>query len=73
MNAVPDGCPVDLLQRVRGEFAEMRGLRLTPIQAARLLGLDEALSEKVMLALVHVDFLCHTSNGAFTRRIDVVR
>jgi hypothetical protein len=73
MNTFTDEFPVDLLQRVRGEFAEMPGLRLTPIQAARLLGLEEALGEKVMQALVRVDFLCHTSNGVFARRSDVVR
>lgn len=73
MNAVTDEFPVDLLQRVRGEFSEMPGLRLTSIQAARLLGLDEALSEKMMQALVHDDFLCHTSRGTFARRGEIMR
>ena len=73
MNAFTGELPYDLLQRVRGEFAEMPGLHLTPLQAARLLGLDEAVSEKVMQALVRVGFLCHTPGGAFTRRGEVMR
>ena len=38
MNAFTDDIPIALLQRVRGEFTEMPGLYLTPVQAARLLG-----------------------------------
>ena len=35
-----------ILERVRGEFNEMPGLRLTPEQAARLWDLDRAPAEK---------------------------
>ena len=73
MNAFTNDIPIALLQRVRGEFDEMPGLQLTPLQAARLLGLDQALGDKVMRALVRADFLCHASNGAFARRDQVVR
>lgn len=73
MPAVTDDIPMALLQRVRGEFTEMPGLYLTPVQAARFLGLDSALSEKLMQALVRADFLYHASNGAFARRDQVVR
>lgn len=73
MQAITNELPADLLRRVRGEFAEMPGLRLTPVQAARLMGLEAALAEQIMQALVRVDFLCHASNGVFVRRSDVVR
>ena len=56
MLAVTDDIPIALLQRVRGEFTEMPGLYLTPVQPARLLGLDAALSENLQ-ALVRADFL----------------
>ena len=38
--------------RVRAEFMEMPGLRLTPPQAARLMGLDQATCDAVIEALV---------------------
>lgn len=68
-----DDIPLELLLRVRGEFAEMLGLCLTPGQAARLLGLDEALSAKAMQTLAHAGFLYRAPSGAFLRRGDVVR
>jgi hypothetical protein len=43
----------DVLQvRVRAEFRELPGLKLTPAQAARLFSLDRARCERVMGALV---------------------
>jgi hypothetical protein len=36
----PEDTVAPLLERVRNEFLEMPGLRLTPTQAARLLALD---------------------------------
>ncbi|HEU4937852.1 MAG TPA: hypothetical protein VFT39_15440 [Vicinamibacterales bacterium] len=56
-----------LLQRVRAEFNEMPGLRLTPPQAARLLGLDHRSCERVINVLVHSAFLRWTPDGSVVR------
>lgn len=53
-----------LVRRVRSEFNEMPGLRLTPAQAARLLGLDQTACQRVIDALVRVDFLRRAPNGS---------
>jgi hypothetical protein len=57
----------EVVQRVRGEFLEMPGLRLTPQQARRLWRLDESACEKVLGALVADRFLARTRDGAFVR------
>ena len=46
-----------LVDRVRGEFNEMPGLRLTPEQAARLWGLDQRACSEVLRTLVSSSFL----------------
>jgi hypothetical protein len=56
-----------LVQRVRSEFIEMPGLRLTPAQAARLWHLDSALCQQVIDCLVGSAFLRWTANGALVR------
>jgi hypothetical protein len=56
-----------LLHRVRGEFAEMPGLRLTVGQAARLWGLERATCEAVIDALIGSSFLRLTTAGVVMR------
>jgi hypothetical protein len=56
-----------LLQRVRSEFNEMPGLRLTPAQAGRLLGLDHRSCQRILNALVSSAFLRWTSDGSVIR------
>ena len=56
-----------LLQRVRAEFNEMPGLRLTQAQAARLLGLDAYSCQRVINALVGADFLKRMADGSVVR------
>jgi hypothetical protein len=56
-----------LLQRVRAEFNEMPGLRLTPAQAARLLGLDASSCQRVINALVGAAFLKQAADGSVMR------
>src|SRR5258705_1004487 len=56
-----------LLQRVRSEFDEMPGLRLTPAQAGRLLGLDAPSCQRVISALVQSAFLRWTHDGTVVR------
>jgi hypothetical protein len=56
-----------LLLRVRSEFLEMPGLRLTTGQAARLWGLDSATSESLLDHLVATGFLWKRENGTYMR------
>jgi hypothetical protein len=57
----------DVLRRVQGEFLEMPGLRLTGAQARRLWGLDPAVCEALLGALVDAKFLFKTRDGAFMK------
>jgi hypothetical protein len=57
----------DVVRRIRGEFLEMPGLRLTPEQARRLWRLDETACDAVLGALVDARFLAKTRDGAFVR------
>ena len=62
--------PIDvhaIAERVRSEFNEMPGLRLTPAQAARLLGLDSRSCQRVISALVSSAFLRWTPDGSVMR------
>jgi len=56
-----------LVERVRSEFIEMPGLRLTPAQAARLWGMDDASCQHVIAALVRSAFLRWTAAGMVVR------
>lgn len=57
----------DALCRIRGEYLEMPGLRLTVLQAQRLWNLDSARCEVLLGALVDAHFLWRTADGAFVR------
>jgi hypothetical protein len=57
----------EVLRRIKGEYLEMPGLRLTEAQARRLWGLDEASCGALLGALVAAKFLFRTSDGAFMR------
>jgi hypothetical protein len=56
-----------LVERVRSEFLEMPGLRLTLPQAARLWGLDLTSCEAVVTVLVEREFLQRTASGLVAR------
>ena len=58
---------VTLVQRVRSEFLEMPGLRLTPEQAARLWHLDPTSCQQIIEVLVGSAFLRWTSRGALVK------
>jgi hypothetical protein len=60
----------ELLQRVRGEYLEMPGLCLTPVQAQRLCGIELIACKAVLDALVETRFLCTRVNGAYVRVSD---
>ena len=59
-SAVPDA----LCRRIQGEFLEMPGLCLTPLQACRLWGLDRETCHTVLSRLVDQKFLTRTRDGA---------
>lgn len=56
-----------LLYRIRGEYLEMPGLRLTLEQAARLWHMDTAVCAAVLMQLVAERFLTCTRHGAYVR------
>jgi hypothetical protein len=56
-----------VLRRIRAEYIEMPGLRLTTAQAQRLWGLDRAACDALMGALVDAKFLFRTPGGVFVR------
>jgi hypothetical protein len=58
----------EVVQRIRGEYLEMPGLRLTLGQARCLWQLDEAICEAVLGALVDAQFLARTRDGTFIRQ-----
>ena len=60
----------ELIGRIRAEFLEMPGLRLTVSQASRLWGLDEGSCRRVIDALIGSSFLRWTPGGAVTRAAD---
>jgi hypothetical protein len=56
-----------IARRVRAEFAEMPGLRLTPAQARRRWGLELEMCHAVIDSLVASEFLRWTTAGSVTR------
>jgi hypothetical protein len=58
----------EVLQRIKGEYVEMPGLRLTRAQAQRLWGLDRDVCDALLAALVDASFLSQTREGVFIRR-----
>jgi len=56
-----------VVRRIREEFREMPGLRLTPAQATRLWGLEHETCRAVIDRLVASEFLRWTQAGAITR------
>jgi hypothetical protein len=56
-----------ILQRIRGEFLEMPGLRLTCQQAQRLWRLDQETCLALLEFLVETNFLCRLGDGRYGR------
>jgi len=59
-----------ILQRIRGEFLEMPGLRLTCRQTQRLWGLDEQTCLTLLQFLVETKFLHRLGDGRYSRFAD---
>ena len=60
----------DVFRRIRGEYGEMPGLRVTQPQAQRLWGLDEATCRLALDSLVRTGFLRRTDAGQYLRLTD---
>jgi hypothetical protein len=58
-----------LVERVKAEFNEMPGLRLTVPQATRLWGMERALCLTVVEALVSASFLRWGHGGTIVRAV----
>jgi hypothetical protein len=56
-----------LLARIRSEYMEMPGLRLTLLQARRLWAVDALTCASALAALEAAGFLGRTRDGAFVR------
>ena len=57
----------DVIQRVRGEYLEMPGLRLTAEQVQRLCGIEETTCQTALDALVNAKFLCLKPDKHYAR------
>ncbi len=66
--AVPNPTvPAEIISRIRSEYHEMPGLKLTPRQAQRLWALDRNMCERLLALLLSERFLKKTADGAFVR------
>jgi len=59
--------------RIRAEFLEMPGMRLTPAQVERLSGVDRAVCKCVLDDLVRAKFLGVLPNGSYGRLSDTCK
>jgi len=57
----------EALRRIRAEFLEMPGSKLTAAQLQRLCGIDAVTCEAVLNALVDSKFLMHAEDGLYMR------
>jgi hypothetical protein len=55
------------LARIRGEYREMPGLKLTAPQARRLWGLDAPICDRLLATLVRAGYLRRTTDGSYVR------
>ena len=56
-----------ILERIRGEYLEMPGLKLTATQMQRLCGIDESTCTLILDSLVKTHFLCLKPDGTYMR------
>jgi hypothetical protein len=60
----------DTLERLRAEFLEMPGLRLTAGQVQRLCGVERAMCKAALDVLVSDEFLRLNADGTYARLSD---
>jgi len=58
------------VERLRAEFLEMPGLRLTLNQIHRFCGLERSMCSAALDALVRERFLCANADGTYARLTD---
>ena len=58
------------VERLRAEFLEMPGLRLTLTQIHRFCGLERSVCSAALDALVNERFLCANADGTYARLTD---
>jgi hypothetical protein len=56
-----------VLERIRAEYLEMPGMKLTMEQMQRLCGIDQAMCQLVLESLVKANFLCLKSDKTYVR------
>ena len=59
-----------VVNRLRAEFLEMPGLRLTSVQVQRLCGVERTLCQLALDSLVDTKFLYVRSDGVYARTTD---
>ena len=60
----------ELIARVRAEYLEMPGMRLTIQQMQRLFGIEQTPCQAVLDSLVEARFLCMKPGGSYARQTD---
>ncbi len=55
------------VSRIRAEYLEMPGLRLTSAQVQRLCGIEPKICETALDLLLGAQFLCLSADGCYTR------
>jgi hypothetical protein len=66
INSPSTNAVAPLICRIKGEYAEMPGLRLTMAQACRLWQIDPAVCATILDRLVHEKYLHLTRHGEYT-------
>ena len=56
-----------VIDRLRAEFVEMPGLRLSAEQVERLCGVEHTVCQLILDSLVDSKFLCRKPDGMYTR------
>jgi hypothetical protein len=59
----------ELVCRIRGEFEEMPGLSLTPVQAIKLFGISPDVCAGILSDLIEEGVLQLRSDGCYARRL----
>jgi hypothetical protein len=62
--------PQDIVERVRSEYLEMPGMRLTPQQLQRLCGIGPSVCDAVLESMVASRFLTARPDGTYARASD---
>ena len=59
-----------MLERIRAEYLEMPGMKLTAEQLQRFCGIEQTVCKPILDALVQTGFLCLKRDGTYVRLTD---